>query len=117
MHEISGVQHSSRLRPYQAKIKQEAREKHAQGVRRILIQLVTGGGKTNLAEEILRDAESRGSVAWFAAHRDNLISQAARHFGPQGSRSGFIKAGQRPRSRWPLSALSARATRRSGRRI
>ncbi len=61
----------------------------------MLVQLVTGGGKTNLAEDILRDAEARGSVAWFVAHRDNLITQAARRFRGAGLNVGVIKAGHK----------------------
>lgn len=85
----------SSLRPYQAELKRKAREKRAQGVKRILIQLVTGGGKTNLAEDVLRDAESRGSTAWFVAHRDNLITQAARRFRAAGLEVGVIKSGHK----------------------
>lgn len=85
----------SDLRGYQLDLKLRVRDRFAEGVRRVLLQLVTGGGKTNLAEDVLRDAAAKGKVAWFVAHRDNLISQAAGRFRKAGLEVGIIKAGHR----------------------
>lgn len=65
------------------------------GIMRVLVQLVTGLGKTNLAEDIIRDAVARGVVCWFIADRDNLISNAARRFRRAGLDVGIIKAGHK----------------------
>lgn len=46
------------------------------GVRRILLVLATGGGKTSCAAELIRLTVARGHRALFIAHRRELITQA-----------------------------------------
>ena len=47
-------------------------------VRRVVLQVPTGGGKTRLAVEVVRSALSRGRKVLWLAHRTELIEQAFR---------------------------------------
>ncbi len=64
-----------RLRPYQIQALERVHARVAAGVRRIVIVLATGGGKTTIAVQIILEAISRGQCVLFLAHRRELISQ------------------------------------------
>lgn len=96
-----------KLRPYQEKLINEAREKlraikamlKAQGIERgprLLIQCPTGGGKTVLASFIIQShiQNVKGAVARFMAHRDFLIDQTSQTFEKCGIDHSFIAAGR-----------------------
>lgn len=63
----------NRLRPYEQKAREDVLAMHARGVRRVLLTMPTGGGKTVVAADIIRDHD--GPVL-FLAHRRELIDQA-----------------------------------------
>jgi superfamily II DNA or RNA helicase len=73
-----------RLRPYQVEAIERVRECVRAGVRRIVIVLPTGGGKTLVASHIIASAVARGSRVVFLAHRRELVNQAYRKLIAQG---------------------------------
>ncbi|MBN2371768.1 MAG: DEAD/DEAH box helicase [Vicinamibacteria bacterium] len=81
------------LRPYQHEAVDAVLAAHERGLRRVLVSLPTGTGKTVAFTELLR---RRGGRSLILAHRDELISQAAakvRDVWPE-ARPGVIKAEQ-----------------------
>lgn len=90
-----------RLRPYQVDAVERVRALVRQGVRRILLVLATGGGKTSCASELIRLVVARGNRALFIAHRRELITQAYQRlldFGLPTEQVGVIMASD-PRRR------------------
>jgi DNA repair protein RadD len=67
-----------RLRPYQLEAIHRVRALAAQGVKRIVIALPTGGGKTTIAARIIEESLDQGRRVLFLAHRRELITQAYR---------------------------------------
>lgn len=65
-------------REYQHDMISKAREAIADGYRRIILSLPTGGGKTVIASAIIDSATQRGHRSLFLAHRQELIDQASR---------------------------------------
>lgn len=82
------------LRPYQEKIIEDVRAELRAGRRRILIQLATGGGKTNIAGFIARGITERRKRLWFLCPRDFLLDQTSATFRNIGIPHGFIAAGR-----------------------
>lgn len=78
------------LRPYQEAQLNCARDRLRAGVKRLLLQLPTGGGKTVMAAEMLGGAMLRGKRSWFVVHRRELLSQTSATFAAAGIRHGFI---------------------------
>lgn len=93
------------LRPYQTDIVDSTREalRHSQGV---LINLSTGGGKTQIAAFIAKGVSDRGKKIWFAAHRSELLSQTALTFDRAEIDYGFIAAKRRPQPYAPVQICS-----------
>jgi superfamily II DNA or RNA helicase len=99
----SGARAPSRvaLRPYQIDAVERVRALVRHGVRRILLVLATGGGKTSCAAELIRLVVARGNRALFIAHRRELIAQAYQRvleFGLTPEQVGVIMASD-PRRR------------------
>lgn len=65
------------LRPYQIQAKQAIEAQWAGGVRRTLLVLVTGGGKTIIFSKIIEECVRRGERVLVLAHRGELLDQAA----------------------------------------
>lgn len=85
---------SFQLRQYQHDIIDETRALMRQGVKSILIQLPTGGGKTLLTAHMLNTAASRGFASWFIVHRRELVKQTITAFNDIGiKRFGVVSAG------------------------
>jgi len=93
------------LRPYQTQIVDDTREalRRNQGV---LINLATGGGKTQIAAFIAKGVSDRGKKIWFAAHRAELLSQTALTFDRAEIDYGFIAAKRRPQPYAPVQICS-----------
>ncbi len=72
------------LRPYQLEAINRVRDRVRAGIRRVLIVLPTGGGKTLIASHIIASAVARGSRVLFLAHRRELVNQAYRKLLAQG---------------------------------
>ncbi len=81
------------LRPYQSAIIDETRE-HLRRVRRVLIQLPTGGGKTAIASRMLHGAADRGRRVWFLCHRRELVKQVSAAFTLDGLAHSIVAADQ-----------------------
>lgn len=77
------------LRPYQERAISALRMRFREGSRRNLLILPTGGGKTVIAQEIVRSAMTRGRVL-FLAHRRELVGQPYRRFTAAGIRCGVV---------------------------
>ncbi len=95
-----------RLRDYQAKMMAEAHEHMRAGVRRIIMQLPTGGGKRIIGVDAIARAVERGKRCGFAVHRQELLDQAVATIEGAGLRCGVIKAGVRPDYDWPIQVAS-----------
>jgi len=80
------------LRDYQRDIIDAVRERLKAGVRSVLIQLPTGGGKTVLTAKMIGTAAAKGYRAWFTVHRRELIRQSTRTFHQVGIPHGIIAA-------------------------
>jgi superfamily II DNA or RNA helicase len=63
------------LRPYQLDGIAAIREAFRNGVRRVLYQLPTGGGKTEIFKHIAEQAATRGKRVCILVHRKELVSQ------------------------------------------
>jgi len=84
-----------RLFPYQEKCIHDLRESYKQGIRRPVLQLPTGGGKTVIAHKILSSAAKKGKKALFLCDRIALCEQAAKEFYKLGSRVAILQQGLR----------------------
>lgn len=81
------------LRPYQEIAVQKLAENFERGVRRQLLVLPTGGGKTTVASVIMRYAHEAGTRSLFVAHRDDLITRTLERLNKSGTYAGRIQAG------------------------
>ena len=80
------------LYPFQQEAVADVERKVAEGVRRILIAVATGAGKTIIASEIIRRHRLRTIL--FLAHRDELLTQARNKLRRFDVTAGIIKAGR-----------------------
>jgi DNA repair protein RadD len=95
------------LRPYQLDHVEKIEQAIADGQRRLLVVLPTGGGKTVEAAELIKRARARGQRALFVAHRREIIDQTAKRLTEHGmplGRHGIIQAG-RERDLRPQAAI------------
>ncbi|MFY1673695.1 DEAD/DEAH box helicase [Plantactinospora sp. WMMB334] len=66
------------LRPYQREAIEAIREAYVRGVRRPLIAIPTGGGKTIIFSGLIRRRATNGRRVLVIAHREELLTQAAK---------------------------------------
>lgn len=81
------------LRPYQAKGKTDIYDSW-RSYKRVMFQLVTGGGKTVIFVNIIRDILKKGKRIILIAHREELIVQAWQTLYKNQIYSGVIKGDQ-----------------------
>lgn len=91
------------LRPYQTQALEKMREKFRQGLKRVMLMLATGSGKTTIAAEMIRCANERGRRCLFICDRIELIEQASARFDQEGIEHGIIQADH---WRWRTSELT-----------
>jgi superfamily II DNA or RNA helicase len=100
---------------YQKQVVDELEAKIAEGVRRILVSLPTGGGKTVVAGENVRRAVAQSKRVVFIAHRDELLTQARRTIARFDINAGIIKSGRdkdlRPQSLVQVCGIATLHTR------
>ena len=65
------------LRPYQEEAKTAILQQWRSGVRRTLLVLVTGGGKTIIFSKVIEELVRKGERVLVLAHRGELLDQAA----------------------------------------
>lgn len=94
------------LRPYQRELVAGVRAVFRGGVRSVLMQLGTGGGKTATASEILRLSTSRGHRALFLAHLDSLIDDTHTRLERAGIHAGLVQAGRPSDASAPVQVAS-----------
>ena len=78
------------LRSYQVDAINQLRQAILQGHKRIVLQLATGGGKTTIAAEMVRNAVKKGKKALFLADRIELVEQTSKRFDYEGIEHGVI---------------------------
>ena len=79
------------LRPYQQSGIADLRQAFADGLKRVVFKLPTGGGKTVIAEHIIRMATSKGKRVAFVCNRIELVSQTSRRFLQAGIAHGLMQ--------------------------
>jgi len=80
------------LRQYQLDAIAAVREAMRAGKRRVVLVIPTGGGKTRIGADIVRQAVARGSRVLWLAHRTELIDQTARTLIEYGLEVGVLAA-------------------------
>lgn len=81
------------LRDYQAQIVDETNEALSAGHRSVLVESMTGSGKTTVGARMVCDRVGQGARALWLAHREELITQARDRLETFGVHGGVIKAG------------------------
>lgn len=82
------------LFPDQEELYARARQAIGRGVRRLLVQLPTGGGKTVIAGKMIETSTGRGYRCWFNVHRRELVKQSVRTLTESaGLEVGIVGAG------------------------
>jgi DNA repair protein RadD len=79
-------------RQYQTDIQNAVRRSMQQGHKSILVQLCTGGGKTNLATEMIKAGLLKNRRSHFAVHRKILLKQTRETFERHEVPYGFLAA-------------------------
>lgn len=83
------------LRPYQIDALNRLRDGIRRGVKRQILMIATGGGKTSVAAEMITTAVGRGKRVLFLAHRRELIDQCSARLDQFSIEHGVIMAGHR----------------------
>lgn len=100
------------LRPYQSAIKNSVYDSLG-SMRRVMMQLPTGAGKTQIFADIIRDEHESNKRVLLLVHRKELIDQAARKLFSMQVPYGVIAAGYTPSpSQWVQIASVQTAIRR-----
>lgn len=81
------------LRGYQVRAVEDLRACYRRGVKRALLHMSTGGGKTTVFSEILKGAHAKGSMALVVVRGRKLIKQASDRLRRDGVPHGIIMAG------------------------
>jgi DNA repair protein RadD len=84
------------LRDYQHAALDALRGEFRQGHRRVILQALTGLGKTVMASAMIQGTVSRNKTTLFVAHRRELIRQASDKLTAFGVAHGIIMPGENP---------------------
>lgn len=79
------------LRPYQVETVEKLRTNIRAGIRRQVLQLPTGAGKTKVAAVMTQLARAKGKRVLFLADRIELVDQASLRFDQEGIPHGVIQ--------------------------
>lgn len=80
------------LRDYQLDAVEQLRGGIRKGLRRQVLTMPTGSGKTETAIHLIREAMRKGSRIWFIVDRVTLVDQTVERFGKYGIEAGVIQA-------------------------
>lgn len=87
---------ATQLRTYQLNAKKGVSDLFRQGVKKVLVAMGTGSGKTTFIADIIKDTIAKDNRVIFLAHRDELIDNARdRLFDQMNIRAGVIKSGRK----------------------
>ncbi len=82
------------LRPYQARVIAALRARYAQGLRRLVLVMATGAGKTAVSREMIRAALARGRRILFIVDLDEVVDDTAAGLLHDQIPCGIIQAGK-----------------------
>lgn len=104
------------LRPYQEQVIANTKEA-LQSCSSVIIPIPTGGGKTVVAAEIIKQEVESGGYVVVLVHRTELVDQMIQKLFDVGIDAGIIKSGYKPRPDQrvqvcSVQTLHARAVRR-----
>lgn len=99
MRESASAAAAKPLRSYQLEAIASVRASMQRGHRRVVLVIPTGGGKTRIGSEVVRQAVAKGSRVVWLAHRTELIDQTAATLREYGLDVGVIAAS----SAWPAN--------------
>lgn len=102
------------LRDYQLDAIERLRANIRRGVRRQVLQLATGGGKTKVAAEMTKAAHAKGRRVCFLCDRVELIDQASERFDKEGIEHGVIQGNHwrwRPHHRVQIATVQTLVNR------
>lgn len=102
------------LRPYQDRAVREIRIKWREDVRRQVLCMPTGSGKTIVAMWLLQSAQRNGHRAYFVADRRNLVHQTSLRFTQFGVRHGVLMGQQSKRLDSPTLICSSQTLEARG---
>jgi DNA repair protein RadD len=80
------------LRPHQVQGIADLRECMKTGLRRLILEIPTGGGKTEVAIDMIRSAVAKGSRVLFVVNRVQLLEQTVTRFEAAGLSVGVYQA-------------------------
>ncbi len=103
------------LRPYQAERFEHIRAAFRTGLRRVLFQLPTGGGKTVIFSFVVKNAVARGKRVSVLAHRQEIVEQIDGALSALDVPHGLIAAGH-PETDAPVQVASVMTLARRLRR-
>ncbi len=83
------------LRPYQEKAIQEIRALYSRGVKKVLLHMVTGGGKTLIFCQIAKSIQEKGNRAIIVVRGRKLVDQASQRLWKEGVPHGVFMAGHK----------------------
>ena len=95
------------LRHYQQHAVEQITVLYEQGVRRVLLVMPTGAGKTHTAAHVMRLANENGVRSLFVAHREDLITRTLERLHSAGIHAGRIQAGYDREPLAPVQVASA----------
>jgi DNA repair protein RadD len=91
------------LRPYQEEAISAIRDSVVSGVKRMILQLPTGGGKTRLSAEIAAGVLKKGNKLAFVVPRIDLCDQTVEEFWKEGITDVGVIQAQHPLENWSRS--------------
>ena len=83
------------LRPYQDAMMNTAAGHYRSGVRAVLMQLATGGGKSLLGASVAKRSLQRGNGSFWVTHRSELLRQVSGAFTALDVPHGIVAAGRK----------------------
>jgi len=94
------------LRPYQAIAVVAIKQNMARGIKRNILYMPTGSGKTETAAEIIKMASAKNKRVAFICHRIELVKQASERFFNLGIPHGVIQ-GDNSHTEWSSTIVAS----------
>lgn len=96
--QLTALNRAVTLRPYQAKLKADIKDRWARGFDNVLAVLPTGGGKTATFSDIIADHTNAGGYCVAIAHRNELVDQMSLALNRAGVKHRIIASSQAVRA-------------------